>query len=322
MKCFLVLTVCFLLILLVVWVMGPRSTVRRAPLEIPVIPDDVDAYLQARESAAREPIKNGLQAEVIWAFPDKRKTKRALVYLHGFSSSRGELSPVLERLANQWGSNVFFTRLKGHGGETGSMLKGLALDDWMRDALEARAIGEAIGEQTVLVGTSHGGLLSSWVATVEGFRSKPSAVILVSPNFAPADPRTRLLVLPWARQVLPLVFGRQRDWDPQNSGHEYFWNTVYPSDALFPMMAQVNFITPRSPDALDVPVLVLYSQMDSTVDPVAIEQAFTRFPGQEKRIVEIKHVGDQNQHILAGDILSPESTESVIAEMQGFIESL
>ncbi|MEQ9824684.1 MAG: alpha/beta fold hydrolase [Puniceicoccaceae bacterium] len=322
MKSIVIVMLLGLLAVLLLGLLGPRPVLRKVPHQIPEIPGDVDAYLASRESSTSEAIRPGLQAEVIWAYPDKRRTRRSLVYLHGFSSSRGELSPVLETLASEWQANVFFTRFRGHGSESGNLLKGLNLDDWMHDALEARAIGEQIGEEVLLVGTSHGALLASWVATVDGFRSELAGLVLISPNFAPADPRTRLLILPWARQVLPWVFGKKRDWDPQNSGHEYYWNTVYPSDALFPMMAQVNFITPRTPDQLDVPVLVLYSPNDVTVDPMAIEAAYARFPSKSKRLIQMPPVGDRNQHILAGDILSPESSETVIMEIQNFVEML
>jgi esterase/lipase len=306
----------------VLWMLGPRAVVRQEPHQIPVIPADVDAYLNLRESSTREPLRPGLQAEVRWAYPDQRRTARSLVYLHGFSSSRGELSPVMERLAAEWKANLFFARFRGHGSASGDLLKGLGIDDWMHDALEARAIGETIGEDVILVGTSHGALLSSWVASVAGFRTPVKAVVLISPNFAPADARTRLLTLPWGRQILPWVFGRYRDWDPQNSGHAYYWNTIYPSDALFPMMAQVKFLTPRAPDRLDVPALVLYSKGDTTVDPTAIESAFARFPSQVKEIVEIAPVGDRSQHILAGDVLSPESNDKVFSEILQFVQHL
>ena len=229
------------------------------------------------------------------------------------------MSPVFETLASQLGANIFFTRFKGHGSESGEMLKDAGIDDWMRDSLEARAIGEKIGSNLILAGTSQGALLASWVATVPGFHSTPEAVILVSPNFAPFDKRTQLLTKPWARQVLPWIFGRHRDWDPQNSGHEYYWNTVYPTDALFPMMAQVNYITPRVPHLLEAPTLVLFSKNDLTVDPGLIVEVFDQLPAKLKKRVEIHHVGDTQQHILGGDILSPGTTEDVIAEIRNFL---
>jgi len=311
-----------LLLILVLWLFGPRYIIRKTPETIPVIPDDIDDYLQKREKSAAEPIRDGLQASVIWAWPDKRKTEYSLVYLHGFSASRGELSPVFETVARNLGANIFFTRFQGHGSASGEMLKKVGPLDWMNDALEARAIGERIGEKTILIGTSHGGLLANWLATVPGFQNQPAAVILISPNYCPYDKRTKMLTKPWAKQILPLIFGKYRDWDPQNSGHEYYWNTVYPTHAVFPMMAQVSYITPRSPQLLTAPVLVFYSKNDLTVDAGLIETVYAQYPSTNKKLVEIRNSGDKQQHILAGDILSPDTTEEVIQEVESFVQQL
>ncbi len=322
MKLLLFMAACVLLMMLLLWVLGPRVTVKKAPTSKAMIPEDVEEYLRERESKTSQPIKNGLEAEVIWADPDHQKTKYSIVYLHGFSSSRGEMSPVFERVADSLGTNIFFTRFKGHGGESGEMLNEVSPEDWMLDAIEARTIGEKIGEKVIIAGTSHGALLASWVSTLEGFSDSPEAVILISPNFAPYDNRTRLLTKPWARQILPLLFGSHRDWDPQNSGHEYYWNTVYPSHALFPMMAQVDFITPSLHEKTQPPLLVLYSKKDLTVKADKIETVFAQIPSESKKLIEIHHIADKQQHILAGDILSAGTTEDVISEIQDFLNEV
>ena len=55
--------------------------------------DEVDAYLTARESAYPD-IRPGLAKEVVWANPASRqKTPLAIVYIHGFSASKGEVRP-------------------------------------------------------------------------------------------------------------------------------------------------------------------------------------------------------------------------------------
>lgn len=319
MKWIIIVLVCLLIMTLLLWVSGPRWVILEAPSDIPEIPDDVDGYLKQRESDTSMPIKEGVEASVIWAYPDKRKTEYSIIYLHGFSSSRMELNPVIENLARSMEANVFFTRLTGHGSESGELLKKVNITDWMEDALEARAIGEKIGNQVIITGTSHGGLLASWVATVPEFNNDPAALILVSPNFAPFDKRTKLLDKPWAKQVLPLLFGSHRDWDPQNSGHEHYWNTIYPVHALFPMMAQVNYITPRAPERITQPTLILYSREDTTIDPTVLEQSFHRIASHSKKLIEVENVGDGLKHILAGDILSPETNDTVLSAMQTFL---
>jgi esterase/lipase len=88
----------------------------------------------------------------------------ALIYLHGFSSSRQESRPLMTQVASALGANLFYARLNGHG-RTGEALAAASVADWQHDALEALAIGRQLGEQVVVVGASNGGTLATWLAT-------------------------------------------------------------------------------------------------------------------------------------------------------------
>lgn len=307
-----------ILVFFVLWLIGPRFIISKAPTHILELPDDIDGYL-ADSEATISGLKEGIQKEITWAHEDKRQTEYSIIYLHGFSSSRKELSPVMENIAGELGANLFFTRFKGHGSQTGELMATANRNDWMEDALEARVIGHRIGKKLIIAGTSHGGLLAAWVAT-QKLDIKPVALILISPNFAPKDKRTQLLTMPWGKQVLPFFFGSHRVWEPQNSGHDYYWNTQYPSQALFPMMAQVNYITPRTPHEVDIPTLVFYSTQDTTVESQTIETAFQQFPTEQKTLIPIENSSDRNNHILAGDILSPQTNFDLVAEILKFIQ--
>jgi esterase/lipase len=320
MKTVMLVVTLLILIIFLLWFIGPRYVIKTAPAIPPTLPENLDAYLQEKESKIPD-LKEGTKKEIIWAYEDKRITEYAIVYLHGFASSRKELSPVFEDVARELGANIFFTRFKGHGSQTGELLNTVDPDDWMEDALEARAIGHRIGQKLIIAGTSHGALLSSWVVTQE-FPLGPEALILVSPNFKPRDPRTTLLPTPWAKQLLPVFLGNHRNWEAQNSGHEFYWNTRYPVHALFPMMAQVDYITPTFPEKVKVPTLVFYSTQDATVSPDMIEQAFRRFPSQQKLLIPVENSGDRDHHIIGGEILSPHTTADLENGILEFIRSL
>ena len=319
MKTLLLAAILLLIVVLVLWLVGPRYVLKQAPTKTPVLPDDLDAYLQEKESAIPD-LKPGVEKEILWAYEDKRVTDYAIIYLHGFSSSRREVSPLFEEVAKELGANLFFTRFKGHGSQTGELLNTVDQDDWMEDALEAREIGNRIGRKLIIAGTSHGGLLATWLAAQPN-DPESMMLVLISPNYHPRDSRTDLLSAPWARQLLPLVFGSHRNWTAQNSGHDFFWNTRYPVHALFPMMAQVNYVTPTCPEKVTAPTLVFYSTQDTTVDPHLIENVFERFPSEKKLLVSIEDAGDQDNHILAGDILSPLTTEEMEKTILEFIRS-
>jgi alpha-beta hydrolase superfamily lysophospholipase len=193
--------------------------------------------------------------------------------------------------------------------------------DWLEDALEARAVGHLLGERVILIGTSHGALLAAWAATVP--HVEPVAgVVMVSPNFRPADSRTEWLLLPWARQVLPLFFGSHRQWEPRNSGQAFFWNTRYPVAALFPMMAQVDALGPVVEKQLGFPVQVLFNREDRTVSVERMMEVVGRMDPRWVTLLEVPESTDSKRHTLAGDILSPESNAVVLSGILDWLRLL
>ncbi|TIX13270.1 MAG: alpha/beta hydrolase, partial [Mesorhizobium sp.] len=77
------------------FVLGPRVPVdTKIRFDPSAIGDDPQAYL-AREEAAVPNIRDGLEKEIIWANPMVHaKTPLAIVYIHGFSASKGEVRPL------------------------------------------------------------------------------------------------------------------------------------------------------------------------------------------------------------------------------------
>ena len=99
---------------ILIWAYGPREVIDQQ-VEIPELPADLEAYLTESESRYND-IRPGLEKTILWHDPQRKKaTELSLVYLHGFSASRAEISPVPERVAQELGANLFFTRLAGHG---------------------------------------------------------------------------------------------------------------------------------------------------------------------------------------------------------------
>ncbi|TIN41210.1 MAG: alpha/beta hydrolase, partial [Mesorhizobium sp.] len=103
-------------ILVLAYVFGPRVpadiTIRFDPS---VIGDDPQAYL-ARKEAAVPDIHDGLEKEIIWVNPMVHaRTPLSIVYIHGFSASKGEVRPLPDEVAEGLDANLYYTRLTGHG---------------------------------------------------------------------------------------------------------------------------------------------------------------------------------------------------------------
>jgi hypothetical protein len=72
---------------------------------------DLDLYLRQRE-AAHPDVRPDLAKAILWNDPATRAaTALSLVYIHGFSASRKDISPVAETLASRLRANAFFTAL-------------------------------------------------------------------------------------------------------------------------------------------------------------------------------------------------------------------
>lgn len=67
------------------------------------------------------------------------------------------------------------------------------------------------------------------------------------------------------------------------------------------------------------PVLCLYSSRDQVVSPEAIRVSFGRFGFPGNQLIEIMKVTHRESHVLAGDLMSPESTGEVVEATLRFV---
>ena len=298
------------------YVLTPPALVNEVVLPEPI--DDVDAYLEAAESAAgaRQPLIPGAEKRITW-YDGMQRTPYAVVYLHGFSATRQEIAPAAERIANELGANLFETRLSGHGLQR-EVLIDVKAKDWLLDTAEALAIGSGIGERLVVIGTSTGATLATAMTGHAAMRSV-SALVLISPNFAPANASAQLLTAPAGPLLAKLWYGDTRRWEPYNERQARYWATEYPFDAVVEVMRLVDYTEARLPLRLDHDLLVFLSRDDRVVSVAAIDTALERIDAPRKQVVEIRDPGDPSHHVLAGDILSPGMTETLVSAVVAFV---
>lgn len=303
--------------------LGPRVQVDEALPAGPIVPRDADpvAWLARRESAVPG-IKPGNAAVIQRAHP-RRRTPLALVYLHGFSASPAEVSPLCEDLATGLGANLVVPRLRGHGRDGEAMLEGTA-SAWIRDGLIALELAERLGDRVVLIGTSTGATLAVWLASQPELQDRIHGLILLSPNFGPRDPRAALLTLPWGFQLTRAIAGRMRSFTPVNDEQRKFWTTRYRSEALVEMMALVEVTVAAPLEQIPHPVLVLHTADDrvvSTEKIVATAARIGRARSDDPPVTrELVETADPGSHLLAGRVLSPKTTPAVRARLAEFLQ--
>jgi pimeloyl-ACP methyl ester carboxylesterase len=307
-------------VLAAVALLGPRARVTGDVASVEPT-WDLDAWVRAREAEVAG-IRPGDQKEILWADPSApAHTELSVVYLHGFSADRHELSPVPERVAAALGANLFFTRLTGHGQDGEAMASASALD-WLQDTEEALTVGSRLGGKVVLIGTSTGGTLAVWGAAQGRWRGRIAALVLVSPNLGVRDTNAEMLLWPWGGLLARAALGRTRCFEALNEEQARHWTTCYPTPALLPMMALVDHVRGLDVAGIDVPLLVLYSRDDRVVDPGATERLFASWKGEPRELVEVAGSDDPSAHLLAGDIASASSTDGVVDTILSFLRSL
>ena len=244
------------------------------------------------------------------------KTKTSLVFIHGFSATRSELSPVIEMLGKELQANIFFTRLKGHG-QDGRALGEATFDDWIIDIEEAIGIGKVIGDNIVLIGCSTG---CSLIHTILEESIDIKAVIYVSPNFGPKSYKGQLLRVPGAKLFMPLVFGKEHFFIPQNVEHERCWTTRYPIKALFAVKDSVVAAYKIKHNKIKVPLLFWFSDDDQVVSAKATRKIISKM-GNNVTVHNpiLTNEDDSSRHGVLGDILSASQTKDGVNKILSWL---
>ncbi len=313
-------------LLLIVVLAGPRTCVREPEAaairaEIPQDLAALPAWLTQREERAGV-FDTAVAKRVRFANPAApARTPWSVVYLHGFSATRQETAPVSELVAQALGANLFETRLKGHG-LPGDSLGAVSAQEWLADAVEAMEVARRLGDSVLVIGTSTGGTLGVWLATLPAEERRAlAALALISPNFGPKDEKAALLTLPWANVILPR-FIPQREWTARNDEQRRFWTVKYPSTALFPMQALVENVRGRSLEGYNVPTLVFYHVGDTVVDAVRTKRWLDALAMETLAPVEqvlVIPTEGEDGHVIAGRIVAPSQTNMVRDRIVEFV---
>ncbi len=308
-------------VLALAFLLGPRVAVDTTiHFDASAIGDDPQSYV-VRKEALVPGIRDGLEKEIVWADPMVHaKTPLSIVYIHGFSASKGEVRPLPDEVAEQLDANLFYTRLTGHGEDGDAMARG-SVNAWINDYEEALAIGRAIGDKVIVISTSTGGSLAAWAATQPGASDGVAAIAFISPNFGVQASGAEILTMPWGKQIAELVAGKERSFVPRNTLHEKFWTTKYPIAATLPMAALTELAYGAPVEKATIPALFIFSDLDKVVRHDRTREIAGRWGGPHE-LVPIESSGDPDNHVLAGDALSPSTTAFLAQRIAVWIEAV
>ncbi len=245
--------------------------------------------------------------------PDKF-AELGLIYIPGFSATRKEISPVIENLAQQLKASLFMTRFKGHG-QSGDEFANIKAEDLLSDGLEALQVSRVLGKKKIWIGTSTGALAALWIAA--NFPNEIDSLILISPAFDLKPVHSRLLAGYLGPLVRKIMVGPYREWTPVNQEQKKYWHTRYRAESLTALTRLVSWNHGINLAEIKIPVLILYTPLDNVVEVSSIIKKFNELGSEKKSLLAIP----SKNHVLAGAITSPETTELVTEEMLKWIQS-
>ena len=293
----------------IIYMLGPkpaRPEFKELTIQLPDNLGDLEKQIRDSEQATRG-IRPGCEATIVWANDSAyRKTRYAFVYLHGGTSTHVEGDPVHRNLAARYHANLYLARLAGHGMDLGDLtLANETADDFLYSAEHALAVGKKLGDEVIVMGTSFGGALTTYLASRH---PDIKAIVLFSPCIETYDQRTKLFTKPWGTKLIKFITDSETvDVPAPNDEYAKYWTTHYNLSFIAEFQ---NFLsnanTPENFRKVQSPAFLAYWYENENVkDTIASVPAMLKMFDQLGS--EIKHkqaFPDAGNHVLTTPILS------------------
>ena len=246
-----------------------------------------------------------------------KKTPYSVVYLHGFSASSGEGSPVHLNIARSLGANLYLPRLAGHGLVEDEPLLGFTADKYLDSAREALAVAKIIGEKVIIISSSTGGTLS----LILGSDPQIAAMLLFGPNIEIFNPAAKLLTLPWGLKIARLYIGsRYHVMNKITKKKENYWTTQYRLEPTVHLQKLVDVgMKPEIFKKVTAPVFMGYyykneQEKDDVVSIPAMLKMFEELgtPADKKQKMIFANAGD---HVIISQLTSEHFKEAELAAL-------
>ena len=304
----------FITLLIIFTLLGSNSISANEELSL----NTIDTILVSEETKFSDLVP-GTQRVIRW-FDGVKKTDLSIVYLHGFSASSKEISPTTELLADKLNANIFYSRLTGHGRSEDAMLDG-NIEAWLKDTTQAYNIGALIGRNVIIISTSTGGTLATWLSA-QPFAKQLLANIMISPNYGIKSKFGRIIKWPWGLTIAKWLNGPYYSFEPLNEVHRRYWTERYPVEAIPPMLQLIDLVEDIDKSVIQIPQLIIYSPDDQVINTAKIEKTITHFTNSPVTVERYNNSIDPAQHVLSGDACSPESTAEVVEMIDTYVRSL
>lgn len=300
----------FLLLLIVIFVSGPKPASPELASGYPALTHNLTALEKEITEAekALSVIKPDNEARIVW-FDSlrKEKTPYSIVYLHGFGASQAEGAPVHTQLAKQFGCNLYLSRLRDHGVNKEDVFSDLTADNLYQTALQAIAIGKELGDSVIVMGTSTGGAFALYAAAHD---PTIKSIVLYSPLIDFYSGATALIDKPWGLQIMRTIVGSDYfEFKRQDTLEGQYWISRYRLEGLVALKSFVSAtMTEETFAQVKCPVFLGYfykseEEQDKVVSVPAMLEMYDQL-GTPERLKRKQAFPESGHHVIASYIRS------------------
>lgn len=299
---------------------------------IPSLPDVPNNFRKLERHIAsfeqlEGPLKSDNEARIVWQNPDNPgKTPFSFVYLHGFTASQGEGEPLHRTLARETGSNLFLTRITGHG----LINRGTRpLDEaaWLQSARYALSVGLTIGERVILLGTSTGATLALYLAA--HYPQLVQALLLYSPLIGFANERIHLLEGRYINRMAHVLLRRfqlEKSEHDRNPMWNKYWYTSYRFEEILALVRLIKtYMTKETFKKITQPLFMgyYYKSREIQDDTVSVDAMLEMFDSisTPQHLKQKQAYPDAEGHVITSKFTTTE-TDAVISDSLKFLQDV
>jgi esterase/lipase len=195
-------------------------------------------------------------------------------------------------------------------------------DDFILSAEKALAIGKTLGDEVVIICTSFGGALTTYLASKH---PEIKAIVMYSPCIKLYDSNAELLDNHWGLAMGKAVTGSEvRDFAATNPQHAKYWCQHYHLNGIIALQNLLtNVMIPATFEKIKCPAFMGYyykneEEQDKVVSVPAMLKMFDELGSTTKQKVAFPNAGN---HVLASPILSKD-VENIRMETEKFLDGV